>query len=146
MDLSALTNDGFTPLDLAFMTGRTELVRLLLEHGATEGSAFTRPEAASAHLHSLAHESKKQVDKFGQLIKAANSSSSSSTSSSSAMVAAAQLTQSQLRECEKQQTLWQKRLATLKRLRAGLEAAGRPHAPAGAEVAVVGSDCILVRN
>ena len=190
VDLSALNNDGFSPLDLAFMTGRPDLVRLLLEHGATEGGAFPRPEAVSAHLHALAHESKKQVrksqdsrvsysfkclfkvlqcerkhllllpekypyilivifgqvDKFGQLIKAAAASNNpSSTSTTAAAATAPQLSQSQLRECEKQQTLWQKRLATLKRLRSGFESAGRPHAPAGVEVSVVGPDCVSVR-
>ncbi len=61
VDLSATNADGFSPLELAFMTGRPELVRLLLEHGATEGGAFPAPEAASARLAQLAHESKKQV-------------------------------------------------------------------------------------
>jgi len=82
------------------------------------------------------------VDKFGQLIKAAASSSASGGSQLAA--AAQQLTPAQLRECEKQQTLWQKRLATLKRLRSGLEAAGRPHAPAAVEVEVVSSTSVTV--
>ena len=70
MDLAAANNDGFTPLDLAFMTGHRELLRLVLAHGGAEGNGWPGPEAVSGHLHALVHESKKQVDKFGQLIKA----------------------------------------------------------------------------
>jgi len=81
------------------------------------------------------------VDKFGQLIKAAASSNASSHSGQLA-AAAQQLTAGQLKECEKQQTLWQKRLSTLKRLRAGLESAGRPHAPACAEVEVTSATSV----
>jgi len=61
LDLKATNADGFSPLDLAFMTGRAELVRLVLTHGGAEGPHVARPEAAMARLATLAHESKKQV-------------------------------------------------------------------------------------
>ncbi len=136
MNLRSANADGFTPLELAFMTGRQELVSMMLEAGGAEGEDGPSAEVAAARLGALIHESKRQVDKFGQLIKAARSSGHA---------AAAQLSHAQLRECEKQQTLWQKRAATLTRLKAGLEASGRPHVPARAEAAVIGSDRVCVR-
>lgn len=116
------------------MTGRTDLLTPLLESGGREGRTFPSPEAASAHLLSLMSESKKQVEKFGHLMKAARSGHAHGAATGAGGV----LSHAQLKECEKQQTLWQKRLSTLRRLRQGFEAAGCPHAPASVEVNVVG--------
>lgn len=35
--LRSVNSDGLTPLDVAFLSGNQDLVRLLLMHGATEG-------------------------------------------------------------------------------------------------------------
>ena len=67
LDLGRANADGFTPLDLAFMTGKRDIIDLILEHGGKEGGRFKAPAEVSAHLQSLASESKKQVEKFGQL-------------------------------------------------------------------------------
>ena len=137
LDLSLPNADGFTPLELAFMTGSRALIQLVLAHGGQEGDSIPpdkSPQAVSAHLLSLIHESKKQVDKFGQLMKAANKSSSQP-----------QLSQAQLKECQKQQTLWTKRMNTMKKLRHGFDQAGCPHAPAQVEVSVIGPNAISVR-
>ena len=42
-------------------------------------------------------------------------------------------------------TLWQKRLATMKKLKAGFDSAGCPHAPVEVQASVTGSNCINVR-
>jgi hypothetical protein len=143
IDLSAANNDGFTPLDLAFMTGHSDLVNLILDHGGVEGKSFPSPDRASAHLHALIHESRKQVEKFGHLIKAAHGGSSSKGAHISNLPT--QLSQSQLKECEKQQTLWQKRMATLRRLKQGFDTSGCPHAPEAVTLQVLGPDSISVR-
>jgi hypothetical protein len=57
------------PLDLAFMTGNQALVGLVVHHGGKEGAFFPSAEAVSAHLLSLITESRKQVEKFNQLLK-----------------------------------------------------------------------------
>jgi hypothetical protein len=132
LDLGNTNADGFTPLDLAFMTGKREIIDLILDHGGTEGGAFANPIAVSAHLQSLAAESKKQVEKFGQLTSGVGH-------------AHTQLSHAQLKECEKQRTLWQKRMATLKRLKQGFEAGGCPHAPDRVEVSVTGPTEVSVR-
>ena len=67
LDLGRANADGFTPLDLAFMTGKRDIIDLILEHGGKEGAKFQAPADVSAHLQALASESKKQVEKFGQL-------------------------------------------------------------------------------
>lgn len=138
--LDNANNDGFTPLDLAFMTGNAEILRLLIHHrndeedkgAAIEGSRFTNPEAISHHLSSLINQSKDQVEKFGQLIK-------------STTIVGSQLTPAHLKECEKQRNLWQKRLNGLKKLKQGLETSGRPHAPAKVIVEVTGPRRIRVK-
>ena len=63
LDLTRPNADGFTPLELAFMTGNREVLVALLDHGAREGGAIkdNNPVAVSAHLMSLVQEAKKQV-------------------------------------------------------------------------------------
>lgn len=82
-----------------------------------------------------------QVEKFGHLIKAAHGTSSKSNHISNVPT---NLTQSQLKECEKQQTLWQKRMATLRRLKQGFDTAGCPHAPVSVTVEVLGQRTLSV--
>ncbi|TRY71155.1 hypothetical protein TCAL_09286 [Tigriopus californicus] len=139
-DLSALNADGFSPLDLAFATGNADLVHLLLTAGAREGGRFATPEGALAQYTTLLTEAKKQVEKFGQLMRATQNGQAHG-----APGAAGVLSHAQLKECEKQQSLWQKRVSTLRRLRQGFEAQGRPHAPPTVEAEVVGSNCVSVR-
>lgn len=131
-DLSRTNPDGFTPLDLAFMTGRQDLLKLVIAHGGRGGGVFPSSEAVSTHLLYLIGESRKQVEKFGQL-----------TSSHSNQVA--NLSHAQLKECEKQRSLWQKRMSTLKRLRSGFDSSGCPHAPAALEIGVVGPARLCAR-
>lgn len=133
--LDASNSDGFTPLDLAFMAGSRQLVLMLLAHKSDEADEVGRAissidfENHGQKLDSLIGESKKQVEKFGQLTKTGH----------------AHLTASQMRECDKQRGLWQKRLAGLRKLKAGLEDAGRPHAPSTVDVSVTGPSQIQVK-
>jgi hypothetical protein len=51
------------------MTGNQPLLGLVVHHGGKEGAFFPSAEAVSAHLLSLITESRKQVEKFNQLVK-----------------------------------------------------------------------------
>jgi len=135
VNVNGVNGDGFTLLDLAFMTGNQALLSLVVHHGGKEGAFFPSPEAVSAHLLSLTTESRKQVEKFNQLVKL--------TASGAAPTGA--LSQVQLKECEKQLSLWQKRLTTMKKLKAGFDMAGCPHAPVEVAASVTGSSCINIR-
>ena len=115
---------------------------------------FPSPEAVGGHLVNLIQESKKQVDKFGQLIKAASTNQpvsviattlGTSTGALTSTAAAASLTPAQLKECEKQQTLWHKRLISLKKMLTGFEASGCPHAPSSVQASVTGQTSIKVQ-
>ena len=53
--------------------------------------------------------------------------------------------QVQLKEGEKQLTLWQKRLNVLKKLKAGFDSAGCPHAPVEVLASVTGSNNIHIK-
>jgi len=134
VNVNGVNGDGFTLLDLAFMTGNQALLGLVVQHGGKEGAFFPSPEAVSAHLLSLTTESRKQVEKFNQLVKL--------TASGAAPTGA--LSQVQLKECEKQLSLWQKRLTTMKKLKAGFDLAGCPHAPVEVVASVTGSSSIHV--
>ena len=137
----------------------TEFSSSLVEgrhHGrAIEGDVFPSPQAVGSHLLNLMQESKKQVDKFGQLIKAANTNQpvsviattlgTSTTGMLTSSAAAASLTPAQLKECEKQQTLWHKRLISLKKMLTGFEASGCPHAPSSVLASVTGQTSIKVQ-
>merc|ERR1712142_1214401 len=55
------------------MTGNQAVLSLVVTHGGKEGAFFPSPEAVSAHLLSLTTESRKQVEKFNQLVKLTSS-------------------------------------------------------------------------
>jgi len=135
VNVNGVNGDGFTLLDLAFMTGNQAVLSLVVTHGGKEGAFFPSPEAVSAHLLSLTTESRKQVEKFNQLVKL--------TSSGAAPAGA--LSQVQLKECEKQLSLWQKRLGTMKKLKAGFDSSVCPHAPVEVVASVTGASTVNVR-
>jgi len=135
VNVNGVNGDGFTLLDLAFMTGNQSVLSLVVTHGGKEGAFFPSPEAVSAHLLSLTTESRKQVEKFNQLVKL--------TSSGAAPTGA--LSQVQLKECEKQLSLWQKRLGTMKKLKTGFDSSVCPHAPLEVVASVTGAKTINVR-
>ena len=135
VNVNGVNADGFTLLDLAFMTGNQALLNLVVTHGGKEGAFFPSSEAVSAHLLSLTTESRKQVEKFNQLVKLTLGGAAPATT----------LTQVQLKECEKQLTLWQKRLAVMKKLKTGFDNSVCPHAPVEVAASVTGSASVHVR-
>ena len=44
MNVNGVNGDGFTLLDLAFMTGNQSLLNLVVHHGGKEGAFFPSPE------------------------------------------------------------------------------------------------------
>ena len=135
VNVNGVNADGFTLLDLAFMTGNQTMLNLVVTHGGKEGAFFPSSEAVSAHLLSLTTESRKQVEKFNQLVKLTLGGGAPTTT----------LTQVQLKECEKQLTLWQKRLAVMKKLKSGFDNSVCPHAPVEVMASVTGASTVLVR-
>ena len=135
VNVNGVNGDGFTLLDLAFMTGNQSVLNLVVTHGGKEGAFFPSSEAVSAHLLSLTTESRKQVEKFNQLVKLTLGGGPPTTS----------LTQVQLKECEKQLTLWQKRLAIMKKLKTGFDNSVCPHAPVEVVASVTGACTVHVR-
>ena len=135
VNVNGVNADGFTLLDLAFMTGNQSMLNLVVTHGGKEGAFFPSSEAVSAHLLSLTTESRKQVEKFNQLVKLTMGGAAPATT----------LTQVQLKECEKQLSLWQKRLAVMKKLKAGFDNSVCPHAPLEVVASVTGATTVNVR-
>ena len=134
VNVNGVNADGFTLLDLAFMTGNQSMLNLVVTHGGKEGAFFPSSEAVSAHLLSLTTESRKQVEKFNQLVKLTLGGGAPPTT----------LTQVQLKECEKQLTLWQKRLTIMKKLKVGFDNAVCPHAPVEVIASVTGANTVHV--
>ena len=95
------------------------------------------PDSVMAHLTGLINESKKQVEKFGQLVKTGGDPKGViAVTSATGPTLPAHLNQAQIRECEKQKTLWTKRLNSLRRMRAGFLANFSPPTPDGVAVEV----------
>ena len=135
VNVNGVNADGFTLLDLAFMTGNQSMLNLVVTHGGKEGAFFPSSEAVSAHLLSLTTESRKQVEKFNQLVKLTLGGAAPTTT----------LTQVQLKECEKQLSLWQRRLSVMKKLKAGFDNSVCPHAPLEVAASVTGATTVNVR-
>ncbi|CAB4058770.1 unnamed protein product [Lepeophtheirus salmonis] len=139
-DLDETNRDGFTPLDLAFLTNNSNVWSILLEKGASEGKGFSNPVALTSHLSALIAESQKQVDKFGQLIGSAAAGNTSGTPPHHPHLSSAQL-----KECEKQQVLWTKRLVALKKMKINSESLGTPHPPASLQVSAIAEDALEIK-
>ena len=77
-----------------------------------------------------------QVEKFGQLVKTADPKGVISVTSATGPTLPSNLNQNQIRECEKQKTLWTKRLNSLRRMRAGFLANFSPQTPEGVHAEV----------
>lgn len=139
--------DKISPLDVAFMLGNPDMLEVLVSHqGGPQGpegtdEAFTDPEAVLTHLTDVIGESKKQVDKFGQLVRTADPTGVINVSSG---INPGVLNRDQIRECEKQRTLWTKRLNSLRKMRSGFLANFSPQAPKEVAVEVLATDTIKI--
>ena len=88
LSTTSLNADKFSPMDIAFMFGNIDIFNMLMEHQhgrytneeglldepkdlAELNEVFLSSDGIIAHLGNLISESKKQVEKFGQLIKMA---------------------------------------------------------------------------
>ena len=150
--MASRNSDKLTPLDIAFMLGNPEIMDVLVNHrpseepsrsGATVEDPFLTPEAVMGHLSGLINESKKQVEKFGQLVKTADPKGVINVSSALPSLPN-NLNPNQIRECEKQRTLWTKRLNSLRRMRAGFVANFSPQAPEVVRAEVVDVNTVKV--
>ena len=158
LNTTALNADKLSPMDIAFMLGNIDILNMLMEHqqlrdaqAKVDGESndlcevnevFVSSDAIIAHLSNLIGESKKQVEKFGQLIKMATEGSDGSTNP--ALQGVNSLTTSQLRECEKQQSLWTKRMNSLRKMRNGFISNFCPNTPTTVNTKVLGLDIIQV--
>ena len=146
--------DKISPLDMAFMLGNNQMLEILLSHRSGNGSSlddvtntvpdlFPTPEATMSHLTALIGESKKQVDKFGQLVRTADPAGVIAVTSAVPSLPN-NLNRDQIRECEKQKTLWTKRLNSLRRMRAGFLSHFSPQAPKDVVTEVLGIDTVKI--
>ena len=158
LNTTALNADKLSPMDIAFMLGNVDILNMLMEHQQLRGAqenmedessdllevneVFSSSDAIIAHLSNLIGESKKQVEKFGQLIKMATDGTDGS--SNPALQGVNSLTQAQLRECEKQQSLWTKRMNSLRKMRNGFISNFCPNTPTTVNAKVLGLDVIQV--
>lgn len=167
LDVARRNADDFTPLDLAFMLSNLEMLAVLMDHHdrwrtrraaaaelcVADQDAFASPEAVTQRLTGLINESKKQVEKFGQLVKVASTSESLDGGAEGSSVAVParptshappNLSAGQIKECEKQQGLWGKRLNGLRKMRAGFASNFVPAAPEAVQVTVLGTLAVQV--
>ena len=158
LNTTALNADKLSPMDIAFMFGNIDILNMLMEHQhvrnahendsketsdlAEVNDVFLSSDAIIAHLGNLIGESKKQVEKFGQLIKMATEGTNGS--SNPALQGVNSLTQAQLKECEKQQSLWTKRMNSLRKMRNGFISNFCPNTPTTVNAKVLGLDVIQV--
>lgn len=49
--MRSVNTDGLTPLDVAFLSGNPDLVRLLLMHGATKGKPNDKSAIKNRKVH-----------------------------------------------------------------------------------------------
>ncbi|XP_046632316.1 uncharacterized protein LOC124311980 isoform X5 [Daphnia pulicaria] len=115
VDINSYNSDGLSLMDVAVLTNNTEMVKLLIQHGAREGMEYGSKESLNLHLVQLLNEAEKQLEEKSQ------------PSSSPVRV-----------DLDKHVALWKRRVRILRKMKSGLEQLKVPNSPNQARVEVVG--------
>lgn len=127
IDINGFNGDGFTPLDIAVMLGRPSIIKMLLLHGAQEGTKLPN-SYLSKHINMLLKEAELRVDDL-----------------TTAVVHVSYTASSEIKENERlfQDWLWRKHL--LEQMKKGLSKMALPDKPSRVTISVASEDSLLVR-
>ncbi|XP_045027299.1 uncharacterized protein LOC116919246 isoform X4 [Daphnia magna] len=122
VDINSYNSDGLSLMDVAVLTNNTEMVKLLIQQGAREGTEYGSKESLNLHLAQLLNEAEKQLEEKSQ-----------PSSSSPVRI-----------DLDKHIALWKRRVRILRKMKSGLEQLKVPNSPNQARVEVVGEHSVHI--
>ncbi|XP_073945579.1 uncharacterized protein isoform X3 [Choristoneura fumiferana] len=146
VDVNSLNPDGLSPLDVAVLANNRQLVRMLMEFGAKEGTQFKSSEALGAHLRRLTREAEARLHEVaGCFPERACRDEACTRSSAGGQAGTTGCAGGAGSEKDKQAQHWERRVRTLKRLVHGWQQARAPPPPPPPDLEVCGAHAVTVR-
>ncbi|XP_037909834.1 uncharacterized protein LOC119650787 isoform X3 [Hermetia illucens] len=145
VDVNSLNSDGLSPLDVAVLSNNRSMTKMLLQHGATEGSQFKSADSLGNHLNGLLHDAENRIhdlstaDEMSQPPFSTRASFSSIIGNSGPSVTGCAGT-----EADKQIGLWERRVKGLRRMLLGWDQARPPDEPSAVTVDVSGQNSVSI--
>ncbi|XP_017082695.2 uncharacterized protein LOC108115650 isoform X3 [Drosophila eugracilis] len=146
VDVNSINNDGLSALDLAVLSNNRSMTRMLLQHGAMEGSQFS-VDTIGTKLNGLLKDAESRIHDLNGPEGLCPPMFASRPSISSIIIgnSSASVTGCTGSEVEKQIGIWERRVKGLRRLQLGWDQARPPDAPASVVVDVTGDNSISVQ-
>ncbi|KPU79747.1 uncharacterized protein Dana_GF17001, isoform F [Drosophila ananassae] len=146
VDVNSINSDGLSALDLAVLSNNRSMTRMLLQHGAIEGSQFS-VDTIGTKLNGLLKDAESRIHDLSGPEGLCPPIFASRPSISSIIIgnSSASVTGCTGSEVEKQIGIWERRVKGLRRLQLGWDQARPPDAPASVVVDVTGDNSISVQ-
>ncbi|XP_055848800.1 uncharacterized protein LOC129913874 isoform X3 [Episyrphus balteatus] len=152
VDVNSINADGLSPLDVAVLSNNRSMTKMLLQHGAIEGSQFAT-ESLGNKLNGLLQDAESRIqDLSGCEGFPQQSAAFSSTRSSISSIIIGEFCNSGPSvtgctgtETDKQIGIWERRVKGLRRMLLGWDQARPPDCPMAVGVDVTGVNSIMVR-
>ncbi|XP_073815068.1 ankyrin repeat and fibronectin type III domain containing protein wide awake isoform X3 [Musca autumnalis] len=146
VDVNSINTDGLSPLDVAVLSNNRSMTKMLLQHGALEGSQFS-VDSIGTKLNGLLKDAEIRIHDLSGLEGTCQPSFSSRPSISSIIIGntGSSVTGCTGNEVDKQIGIWERRVKGLRRLLLGWDQARPPDAPASVIVDVTGENSIQVQ-
>uniref|UniRef100_A0A1I8MCH0 Ankyrin repeat and fibronectin type-III domain-containing protein 1 n=1 Tax=Musca domestica TaxID=7370 RepID=A0A1I8MCH0_MUSDO len=146
VDVNSINTDGLSPLDVAVLSNNRSMTKMLLQHGALEGSQFS-VDSIGTKLNGLLKDAEIRIHDLSGLEGTCQPSFSSRPSISSIIIGntGSSVTGCTGNEVDKQIGIWERRVKGLRRLLLGWDQARPPDAPASVTVDVTGENSIQVQ-
>ncbi|XP_037820746.1 uncharacterized protein LOC119609844 isoform X2 [Lucilia sericata] len=146
VDVNSINTDGLSALDVAVLSNNRSMTKMLLQHGALEGSQFS-VDSIGTKLNGLLKDAELRINDLSGLEGTCQPSFSSRPSISSIIIGntGSSVTGCTGNEVDKQIGIWERRVKGLRRLLLGWDQARPPDAPASVVVDVTGDNSIQVQ-
>ncbi|KAL9894742.1 ankyrin repeat and fibronectin type III domain containing protein wide awake isoform 2-T2 [Glossina fuscipes fuscipes] len=146
IDVNSINTDGLSALDVAVLSNNRSMTKMLLQHGALEGSQFA-VDNIGTKLNALLKDAESRVHELSGLEGTCQPTYSSRPSISSIIIGntGSSVSGCTGNEIEKQIGIWERRIKGLRRLLLGWDQARPPDAPASLTVDVTGDNSVQVQ-
>ncbi|XP_055902106.1 ankyrin repeat and fibronectin type-III domain-containing protein 1 isoform X3 [Eupeodes corollae] len=148
VDVNSINADGLSPLDVAVLSNNRSMTKMLLQHGAIEGSQFAT-ESLGNKLNGLLQDAESRIQDLSGCEGFPQSTPFTSTRSSISSIiignSGPSVTGCTGTETDKQIGIWERRVKGLRRMLLGWDQARPPDSPMAVGVDVIGVNSIMVR-
>lgn len=145
--ICSVNSDGLTPLDVASLSNNRSMTKVLLQHGALQGSQ-SNSENLGTYLNSLMYDAEQKIhDLAGMEENPQPSINFNARASFSSIIGSTgtSVTGCTGTENDKQIGLWERRIKGLKRMMLGWDQSRPPDPPFSLTIDVTGVNSVLVK-